>query len=450
MRAVLLLGIAMAAATLGVGGANAAVYQADAARAQATITTAERAGAPTSELAPLHEQLALRSQGASAWPTTPALLGDPFADIVASAGSSWWRARDAASLRAWHALTALQEARGGSDWNAYYAAYGAAYGPAAFDTLAHAWTIEKGAVELERSTLADAGGGLADGRPKDLVDLMAVVEDAAAQAQAGQLDTDPDREVRAAAEAYWGLDLAAQLEGHDALKARLQNAVDRLQNRLYAWNQAVQLAGDLDRLVLMASGLGVSADLRARVDEAKALAAAAHDDPGIRVALDKAQSVSDALGSILYQAAMAPPPMPPCLEGKPAGQIIVIHLSSQVLYAYQDGCPVQAAKVTTGRAALPTPHGTFSIFYKAPTYHMISPWPLGSPFWYPPTWVNNAMEFIGDGTFIHSADWQPDTTYGAGSQYGPYSSHGCVHVQDGPLAQLYAWAQIGTTVRVED
>lgn len=450
MRAVLLLGIAMAAATLGVGGANAAVYQADAGRAQAVITTAERAGAPASETAPLRAQLAVRSTRPMAWPTSPALVRDPFADIVATAGRAWWRARDAASRRAWNALTALQEERGGGDWSAYYAAFGQADGPAAFDALANAWTIEKGAVQLERSTLADAGGGLIDGRPKDLVDLLAVVEDAAAQAQAGQLDTSPAGEVRAAAEAYWGLDLAAQLEGHDALRDRLQNAVDRLKNRVYAWNQAVQLAGDLDRLVLMASGLGVSADLRARVDEAKALAAAARDDAGIRVALDKAQSVSDALGGILYQAAIAPPAMPPCLDGKPAGQIIVIHLNTQVLYAYQDGCPVQAAKVTTGRAALPTPHGTFSVFYKAPRYHMISPWPLGSPFWYPPTWVDNAMEFIGDGTFIHSADWQPDTTYGAGSQYGPYSSHGCVHVQDGPLAQLYAWTQIGATVRVED
>jgi hypothetical protein len=450
VRAVLLLGIAMAAATLGVGGANAAVFQADAGRAQASIAAAERAGVPASELTPLREQLALRSPGPLAWPLTPALLRDPFADVTAGAGSAWWRARDAASLRAWHALTALQEAEGGSDWSAYYAAFRAADGPAAFDALAATWTWEKGAADLERSTLAELGGGLSDGRPKDLVDLIAVMEDAAAQAQAGQLDTNPAGEVRALASQYWALDFAAQLEGHDALKARLQNAVDRLKNRVYAWNEAVQLAGDLDRLVLMASGLGVSAELRARVDEAKALTAAARDDPGIRVALDKAQSVSDALGGILYQAAIAPPPMPPCLEGKPAGQIIVLHLNTQVLYAYQDGCPVQAAKITTGRAALPTPHGTFWIFYKAPRYHMISPWPLGSPFWYPPTWVDNAMEFISDGTFIHSADWQPDSTYGAGSQYGPYSSHGCVHVQDGPLAQLYAWAQIGTQVRVED
>jgi len=81
---------------------------------------------------------------------------------------------------------------------------------------------------------------------------------------------------------------------------------------------------------------------------------------------------------------------------------------------------------------------------------MISPWPMGSPFYYPPTWVSNAMEFIGNGTFIHSADWQPADSYGPGSEYGPYASHGCVHVLDEPLRQLYDWAAIGATVVVED
>ena len=81
---------------------------------------------------------------------------------------------------------------------------------------------------------------------------------------------------------------------------------------------------------------------------------------------------------------------------------------------------------------------------------MISPWPQGNPFYYPPTWVGDAMEFIGDGTFLHSADWQPDSTYGPGSEYGPYASHGCVHVIPGPLQQLYDWASIGATVVVGD
>jgi len=55
-----------------------------------------------------------------------------------------------------------------------------------------------------------------------------------------------------------------------------------------------------------------------------------------------------------------------------------------------------------------------------------------------------------DGTFIHSAEWEPNSAYGPGSQNGPYASHGCVHVMNGPLATLYSWAQIGATVIIED
>jgi lipoprotein-anchoring transpeptidase ErfK/SrfK len=60
------------------------------------------------------------------------------------------------------------------------------------------------------------------------------------------------------------------------------------------------------------------------------------------------------------------------------------------------------------------------------------------------------MEFVGDGTFIHIAHWQAVNSYGPGSQNGLYASHGCVHVQDGPLQRLYNWAAIGTTVVVGD
>ena len=61
-----------------------------------------------------------------------------------------------------------------------------------------------------------------------------------------------------------------------------------------------------------------------------------------------------------------------------------------------------------------------------------------------------AAVFVGDGTFIHSAEWQPASSYGAGSQNGPFASHGCVHVPSGTLQRLYNWAAIGTTVVVGD
>jgi lipoprotein-anchoring transpeptidase ErfK/SrfK len=56
------------------------------------------------------------------------------------------------------------------------------------------------------------------------------------------------------------------------------------------------------------------------------------------------------------------------------------------------------------------------------------------------------MEFIGGGYFIHDAPWR--------SWYGPGANlyngtHGCVNVPYGPMATLWSWAPIGTTVVVQ-
>lgn len=128
------------------------------------------------------------------------------------------------------------------------------------------------------------------------------------------------------------------------------------------------------------------------------------------------------------------------------GKVIVISLSRQVLTAYQDGNAILTTFVATGRPQLPTPPGVYHIFARYSPYEMISPWPYGSPWWYPPSWTNWAMEFIGGGYFIHDAPWR--------SWYGPGANlyngtHGCVNVPYSPMAALWNWAPIGTTVVVQ-
>lgn len=128
------------------------------------------------------------------------------------------------------------------------------------------------------------------------------------------------------------------------------------------------------------------------------------------------------------------------------GKVIVISLSRQVLTAYQDGNAILTTFVATGRPQLPTPPGVYHIFARYSPYKMISPWPYSSPWWYPPSWTNFAMEFIGGGYFIHDAPWR--------SWYGPGSNlyngtHGCVNVPYSPMATLWNWAPIGTTVVVQ-
>ncbi len=80
---------------------------------------------------------------------------------------------------------------------------------------------------------------------------------------------------------------------------------------------------------------------------------------------------------------------------------------------------------------------------------MISSWPYGSPFWYPPTWVSQVMEFDQGGYFLHDASWEPVSDFGPGGEDNEAAaSHGCIHVPTPTMQWLYAWTPVGTPVTV--
>ena len=137
---------------------------------------------------------------------------------------------------------------------------------------------------------------------------------------------------------------------------------------------------------------------------------------------------------------------PPKSTGSSA-KAVVVRLGAQTLTAYLNGKPVLRTPVTTGRPTLPTPVGSYHIeaAYSPFTFH--SPWPPGSPYWYPPAPVTWAMPFY-DGDFLHDDPAEPANAFGAGSENGPYASHGCVHVPHAAMAFLFHWLPIGAGVIV--
>lgn len=141
-------------------------------------------------------------------------------------------------------------------------------------------------------------------------------------------------------------------------------------------------------------------------------------------------------------------PIRPAPAPRPLHQkAVVVRLSAQTLTAYLDGKPVLQTPVTTGRAALPTPVGSFYIHNRFSPYVFTSPWPKGNPYWYPPTPATWAMYFY-DNDFLHDDPAEPASAFGAGSQNGPYASHGCIHVPHDAMAFLYQWLPVGATVIV--
>jgi lipoprotein-anchoring transpeptidase ErfK/SrfK len=137
------------------------------------------------------------------------------------------------------------------------------------------------------------------------------------------------------------------------------------------------------------------------------------------------------------------------------GQLVVVSLNQQWLWAYYNGQLVYATPVTTGRPQLATPSGTYHVLRKRADIMFYSPWPKSSPFYYEPEHINYALYFRDSGFYIHDAEWRQ--VFGPGSNV-PHStpagddetgSHGCVNVSFEASKWLYNWADIGATIVVE-
>jgi lipoprotein-anchoring transpeptidase ErfK/SrfK len=131
---------------------------------------------------------------------------------------------------------------------------------------------------------------------------------------------------------------------------------------------------------------------------------------------------------------------------------LAISLNEQVIRAYDHGQQVFWSYVTTGRPGLQTDPGSFKVYWKVSPWTMHSPWPKGSPFWYPDSKVKMVMWFNG-GDGIHDASWR--SRYGPGTN-GPHydptgedtGTHGCVNVPYSNMVWLWNWTPNGTPVIV--
>jgi len=135
-----------------------------------------------------------------------------------------------------------------------------------------------------------------------------------------------------------------------------------------------------------------------------------------------------------------------CGHSVPSGKAITLNLTLQEAVFYDNGCVVRSTPITTGRPYLRTPAGYFHVFFKTSPFTMVSPWPHGSPFWYPTGTVTWVMEFDVGGYFLHDASWEPASMYGPGSENSYVASHGCVHIPTPVMRWAYGWTPIGTPV----
>ncbi len=131
-------------------------------------------------------------------------------------------------------------------------------------------------------------------------------------------------------------------------------------------------------------------------------------------------------------------------HGVTSGMVIVASLVDQSMRVYQNGQLVKAFLITTGQFTKPSPPGFTHIFKRQSpaTFHAFDQ-DKNSPFYYPDTHINFAMEYHVGEYYFHDSWWR--------TQYGPHTefphndpaadntgSHGCINLSLNDATWLYA------------
>lgn len=129
------------------------------------------------------------------------------------------------------------------------------------------------------------------------------------------------------------------------------------------------------------------------------------------------------------QAAASSAPAPTITSGKQ----VIVDLSDQRVYAYENGVLLRNVLVSTGTAAFPTVQGNYKVYLKYESQTMSGPgYNLpGVPY----------VLYFYKGYSLHGTYWH--------SNFGTPMSHGCVNMPTPEAQWLFNWAPIGTPVRVQ-
>lgn len=122
------------------------------------------------------------------------------------------------------------------------------------------------------------------------------------------------------------------------------------------------------------------------------------------------------------------------------GRRIIVDLSEQRLYAYDNGRVVNTFLVSTGIARYPTPTGDFAVHRKISI--MDYQWTYGPE--HPDNYDIKDVKWNLNFTthyYLHTAYWH--------NNFGHVMSHGCVNISELNAKWLYDWAAVGTTVKVQ-
>lgn len=134
--------------------------------------------------------------------------------------------------------------------------------------------------------------------------------------------------------------------------------------------------------------------------------------------------------------------IPPGVDMR-VGKRILVDLSEQRVYVYEDGKLLWNWPVSTGRPGYRTITGTFRILDKMP-WAYASTWNLRMPYWMGIYWAGK-LENGFHGQVINSWGVRIWEDY-IGRPY----TFGCIMLADENMKKLYEWAEIGTPVVIRN
>jgi lipoprotein-anchoring transpeptidase ErfK/SrfK len=128
-----------------------------------------------------------------------------------------------------------------------------------------------------------------------------------------------------------------------------------------------------------------------------------------------------------------------------SSQVIVVSFIEEALRVYDNGKLVRSFLVTAGRPELPPVPGLWTPLWRLTNTTFKSPYPKGSPYWYPDTPIHYAILYHEGGYYLHDSWWR--NNYGPGTQFyhidssgnvsADYGTHGCINIQEDDATWLY-------------
>jgi len=118
---------------------------------------------------------------------------------------------------------------------------------------------------------------------------------------------------------------------------------------------------------------------------------------------------------------------------------ILIDTKKQELYQQLNGITIRTHTVSTGKASMPSPKGTFKIANKA-----VRAWSKMYGLWMP-YW----MGISGTRAGIHELPEWPNGYKEGANHLGTPVSHGCIRLGEVAAKIVYDWTDIGTKVTIK-